>query len=177
MKKLKTTELNRKNLEEYKQAAKLQLVVVLDNLRSMYNVGSIFRTADAFLVKKIILCGITPQPPHREIHKTALGSTESVEWIYYKEIADAVGDLKKQGFQIIGVEQTDETLPLNDFTVDTPGKYALVLGNEINGISDEVMPLLDLCLEIPQYGTKHSLNVSVVAGIVIHYIAGLLIKD
>ena len=185
------SELNRLNIEEFKAKEKISLVVVLDNIRSQHNVGAVFRTSDAFLVEKIYLCGITATPPNREIHKTALGATESVEWEYFEKTTDAVNHLKNQGFSIFALEQAQNSIsflefgrhcePLgeaiqchyrllrltarNDVTRATP--IALILGNEVDGISNEVMPLVDGVLEIPQFGTKHSLNVSVSAGIAI----------
>lgn len=165
-KKLKLEELGRIDVETFKQTEKLPLVVVLDNIRSMHNVGAAFRTADAFLVEKIILCGITPRPPHREIHKAALGATESVDWQYYEGVKEAVIDLKTLGYTVVGIEQTNTSTMITDFTIDRSKKFALVLGNEVEGISDEILTDLDECLEIPQLGTKHSLNVSVCGGIV-----------
>lgn len=165
-KKLKLEELNRIDVETFKETEKTPLVVVLDNVRSMHNVGAVFRTADAFIVEKIVLCGITPAPPHREIHKAALGATESVEWIFTKEITDAVSILKTEGYRIIGIEQTTSSSNIEDFNIDKKQKYALVLGNEVDGLSDDALPLYDAFLEIPQLGTKHSLNVSVCGGIV-----------
>ena len=165
-KKLKLEELGRIDVETFKQTEKIPLVVVLDNVRSMHNVGAVFRTADAFLVEKIILCGITPQPPHREIHKAALGATESVDWIYEKDISTAVENLKKENFKILGIEQTTDSEIITDFVIKKNEKYALVLGNEVDGLSDEALSLYDTFLEIPQLGTKHSLNVSVCGGIV-----------
>lgn len=164
--KLKLEELNRIDVETFKQTEKISLVVVLDNIRSMHNVGATFRTADAFLVQKIILCGITPQPPHREIHKAALGATESVDWSHESDINVTINDLKSQGFEILGIEQTSKSVMISDFTIDKTRKYAVILGNEVEGISDEALPNVDTFLEIPQLGTKHSLNVSVCAGIV-----------
>jgi tRNA G18 (ribose-2'-O)-methylase SpoU len=164
--KLKLEELNRIDVETFKRTEKIPLVVILDNLRSMHNVGATFRTADAFLIEKIILCGITPQPPHREIHKAALGATESVDWAYEKDINTAINDLKSQDFEIIGIEQTSDSQLITDFSIDKSKKYALILGNEVDGISDEALPNIDVFLEIPQLGTKHSLNVSVCGGIV-----------
>jgi tRNA G18 (ribose-2'-O)-methylase SpoU len=166
IKKLKLEELGRIDIETFKKTDKIPLVVVLDNIRSMHNVGAAFRTADAFLVEKIILCGITPQPPHREIHKAALGATESVDWQYYEHVKEAIIDLKTLGYTIIGVEQTTDSVMITDFAIDPNQKYVLVLGNEVEGISDEILTDLDACLEIPQLGTKHSLNVSVCGGIV-----------
>ena len=165
-KKLKLEELGRIDVETFKKTDKIPLVVVLDNVRSMHNVGAAFRTADAFLVEKIILCGITPKPPHREIHKAALGATESVDWQFYESVKEAVIDLKTLGFEIVGIEQTTNSVMITDFEIDKTKKYALVLGNEVEGISDEILTDLDVCLEIPQLGTKHSLNVSVCGGIV-----------
>ncbi|MBF2798754.1 RNA methyltransferase [Riemerella anatipestifer] len=166
-KKLKLEELGRIDIETFKKTSKTPLVVVLDNIRSMHNVGALFRTADAFLIEKIVLCGITPQPPHREIHKAALGATESVDWVYQKDISEAIKELKTQGYNIIGVEQTTDSISLSDFEINPNQKYALVLGNEVEGLSDEALPLYDNFIEIPQLGTKHSLNVSVCGGIVI----------
>ncbi|MGZ5188900.1 MAG: RNA methyltransferase [Kaistella sp.] len=165
-KKLKLEELGRIDVETFKQTQKIPLVVVLDNVRSMHNVGAVFRTADAFLVEKIILCGITPQPPHREIHKAALGATESVDWIYEKSISDALQNLKKENYQIIGIEQTSDSEIITEYAINKDQKYALVLGNEVDGLSEEALSLYDKFLEIPQLGTKHSLNVSVCGGIV-----------
>lgn len=166
-KKLKLEELGRIDVETFKETKKIPLVVVLDNVRSMHNVGAVFRTADAFIVEKIILCGITPVPPHREIHKAALGATESVDWIYEKEISSAINNLKNDSFEIVGIEQTTNSQNIRDYAINPGKKYALVLGNEVDGLSDEALPLYDTFLEIPQLGTKHSLNVSVCAGIVI----------
>lgn len=165
-KKLKLEELGRIDVETFKQTEKIPLVVVLDNVRSMHNVGAVFRTADAFLVEKIILCGITPQPPHREIHKAALGATESVDWIYEKDISTALENLKRENFKILGIEQTTNSEIITDFVIKKNEKHALVLGNEVDGLSDEALSLYDTFLEIPQLGTKHSLNVSVCGGIV-----------
>ncbi|MDQ1804570.1 RNA methyltransferase [Chryseobacterium sp. PTM-20240506] len=164
--KLKLEELNRIDVETFKKVEKIPLIVILDNVRSMHNVGATFRTADAFLIEKIILCGITPQPPHREIHKAALGATESVDWAYENNINTAIRDLKSQGFEIIGIEQTSNSTMITDFTIDKTKKYALILGNEVEGISDEALENIDVFLEIPQLGTKHSLNVSVCGGLV-----------
>ncbi len=164
--KLKLEELNRIDVETFKKTDKIPLTVILDNIRSMHNVGATFRTADAFLIEKIILCGITPQPPHREIHKAALGATESVDWGYEKDIVTAVNDLKSSGYSIIGVEQTTNSRMISDFEIDKSRKYAVVLGNEVDGISDEALRHMDVFIEIPQLGTKHSLNVSVCGGIV-----------
>ncbi len=164
-KKLKLEELGRIDVETFKQTEKIPLIVVLDNVRSMHNVGAVFRTADAFIIEKIVLCGITPVPPHREIHKAALGATESVDWIFEKEISTALQNLKKEGVEIIGIEQTTNSQNIDDFSIQKNKKYALVLGNEVEGLSDETFKSYDAFLEIPQLGTKHSLNVSVCAGI------------
>lgn len=164
--KLKLEELNRIDVETFKKVEKIPLVVVLDNIRSMHNVGATFRTADAFLVQKIILCGITPQPPHREIHKAALGATESVDWSYENDINVIINDLKSQGFEVVGIEQTTNSTMITDFKIDNTKKYAVILGNEVEGISDEALQNIDSFIEIPQLGTKHSLNVSVCGGIV-----------
>jgi tRNA G18 (ribose-2'-O)-methylase SpoU len=165
-KKLKLEELGRIDVETFKQTEKIPLVVVLDNVRSMHNVGAVFRTADAFIVEKIVLCGITPQPPHREIHKAALGATESVDWIYDKNISAALQNLKNENYKIIGIEQTSTSEIMTDYAINREEKYALVLGNEVDGLSDEALSIYDTFLEIPQLGTKHSLNVSVCGGIV-----------
>ena len=165
-KKLKLEELGRIDIETFKQTEKIPLVVVLDNVRSMHNVGAVFITADACIVNKIVLCGITPQPPHREIHKAALGASESVDWIYEKNISDALQNLKNENYKIIGIEQTSTSVLMTDYTIDIAEKYALVLGNEVDGLTDEALPNYDSFLEIPQLGTKHSLNVSVCGGIV-----------
>ena len=165
-KKLKLEELGRIDIETFKQTQKTPLVVVLDNVRSMHNVGAIFRTADAFLIEKVVLCGITPQPPHREIHKAALGATESVDWIYEKDIATALQNLKADNFQILGIEQTSDSKMITDYSINKEEKYALVLGNEVDGLSEDALSKYDAFLEIPQLGTKHSLNVSVCGGIV-----------
>jgi len=167
MRKLKTNELNRLDIEDFKNARKNPIILVLDNIRSLNNIGSVFRTADAFRIEKILLCGITARPPHRDIQKTALGATASVEWQYHESIKYAVQHLKENGYSIIALEQTDESIKLNHFKPETGNKYALVLGNEINGVSDEVVRSADFCVEIPQFGTKHSFNVTVSAGIAI----------
>ena len=167
MRKLKTDELNRVGIEDFKKQEKLPLVVILDNVRSMHNIGSIFRTSDGFSIEKIILCGITAQPPHREIEKTALGATQSIDWIYFKDITEAIRNLKKDAYQIIAIEQAENSTMLNDYIPDRTEKYALIFGNEVNGVSEEAMKLIDLCIEIPQFGTKHSFNIVVSAGIVL----------
>jgi tRNA G18 (ribose-2'-O)-methylase SpoU len=175
MKKLKTHELGRIGIEDFKEADKMPLIVILDDIRSMHNVGSVFRTADAFKIERIILCGITPTPPHREIHKTALGATESVEWIYEKDINEVIIELKKLNYEIIGIEQTDEKFYINQLSIKKDKSYAIVIGNEITGINDQVINAVHKCIEIPQFGTKHSLNVSVAAGIVMYEFAKALI--
>lgn len=167
--KLKLEELGRLDAENFKSSVKIPLTVVLDNVRSMHNVGAIFRTADAFRVEKIILCGITPRPPHREIQKAALGATETVAWIYEKDITTALQNLKQEGHCLVGIEQTTGSRPLDEFSENLSAKpYAVVLGNEVDGLTEESLPLYDAFVEIPQYGTKHSLNVSVCGGIVMH---------
>ena len=163
--KLKLEELGRIDVATFKETEKIPLVVVLNNVRSMHNVGAAFRTADAFLIEKIVLCGITPQPPHREIHKAALGATESVDWIYEEDVEVALQNLKNDGYIVAGIEQTTNSMYLTDYDVVSENKYAVVLGNEVDGISEEALPLCDVLLEIPQLGTKHSLNVSVCGGI------------
>ena len=170
MRKLKLEELERVSIDEYKSKAKIPVVAVLDNIRSAMNVGSVFRTADAFAIEKIIICGISATPPNREITKTAIGSTESVAWEYLENISDAVALLKKEGYIVAGIEQTDASIMLTDYEINV-GKIAVVLGNEVDGVSEEVINELDVCLEIPQFGTKHSLNVSVCAGIVLWELA------
>lgn len=167
MRKLKITEMNRISVEEFHSADKFPLVIVLDNVRSLYNVGSIFRTSDAFRLQEIILCGITAYPPHPEIHKTALGAEDSVKWTYFKDTKDAILRLKSEGFEVLGVEQCEGSTMLQNFCVDKEKKYAVVLGNEVKGVQQNVLDMCDGCLEIPQYGTKHSMNVSVAAGIII----------
>ncbi len=167
MRKLKLDELNRASVSEFKGQEKLPIVVVLDNVRSMHNVGSIFRTCDGFAIEQVCLCGITSQPPHREIEKTALGATQSVNWVYYAEPEQAVEQLRKAGYTIIAIEQAENSIMLNDFEADKGKKYALIFGNEVNGVSEEVMQIIDACIEIPQFGTKHSFNIVVSAGIVL----------
>lgn len=167
MRKLRNEELGRKSIEEYKKSKKNNFVIVLDNIRSMNNVGSVFRTADAFLCEKIFLCGITPKPPHREIHKTALGATESVDWEYFENIREVIENLKKDYYTIVSVEQVENSIFLNDFFPDKEKKYAFVFGNEVNGVAQEIVDISDYCIEIPQFGTKHSVNISVSTGIVV----------
>ena len=166
MQKLSMEALGRKTVIEYKKADKLPIIVVLDNVRSMHNVGSIFRTADAFLIQSIYLCGCTPQPPHRDIHKTALGATETVDWKYYATTLEAVNHLKQQSYKVCAVEQATESIALQNIELNKH-PIAIILGNEVDGVGDEVLSLCDKCIEIPQFGTKHSLNVSVAAGVVL----------
>ncbi|HWD89619.1 MAG TPA: RNA methyltransferase [Mucilaginibacter sp.] len=167
MRKLKLDELNRASVSEFKEQEKLSIVVILDNVRSMHNVGSVFRTCDGFAVEKICLCGITGQPPHREIEKTALGATQSIDWTYYVDPLQAVQELRKDGYIIIAIEQAEKSIMLNEFEAEPSKKYALIFGNEVNGVSEEVMKVIDKCIEIPQFGTKHSFNIVVSAGIVL----------
>ncbi|WP_448528849.1 RNA methyltransferase [Raineya sp.] len=166
MKKLETSEIQRVSSEQFQTLPKNPWVLILDNIRSLHNVGSFFRTADAFAVEKIYLCGITGTPPNREIQKTALGATETVVWEYYEQIKELLLNLKSQNYVIVSVEQTDESISLEKFSVEPQKKYALIFGNEVFGVSPEAIELTDLALEIPQFGTKHSLNVAVSAGIV-----------
>lgn len=163
-------ELHRKNPEQYAKSDKLPVLIVLDNIRSMNNVGSIFRTADAFLIEGIYLCGITAQPPHREIHKTALGATHNVAWTYYPNTMESILDLKQSGYTVFGIEQVENSIKLEKFT-PPEGKTALVFGNEVKGIEQEVLNACDGCIEISQFGTKHSLNIAVTVGIVLWSIA------
>ncbi len=167
MRKLKNEELNRLDIEAFKEVGKTPISIVLDNVRSLNNIGSVFRTADAFLIEKIYLCGITATPPHKDIRKTALGATESVVWEYRRDTLDLVEELKTNGYQIVSVEQADKAEMLNLFSVKKSEKYALVFGNEVQGVSQEVVNNSNRVLEIPQYGTKHSLNISVSVGIVV----------
>jgi tRNA G18 (ribose-2'-O)-methylase SpoU len=170
MRKLAVDEMNRIGIDQFKQLEKTPMVVILDNIRSMNNVGSFFRTADAFRIEQLLLCGITACPPHREITKTALGSTESVDWKYFENTLNGVQWLKENGYLVYAVEQVDEPVFLNEFNWNCTEKIALILGNEVFGVSDEVIPLCDGVLEIPQIGTKHSLNVSVSAGMVMWHL-------
>ena len=168
MRKLANEELNRLSVEDFKKTNKTPLVIVLDNVRSLNNIGSVFRTADAFLLEKIYLCGITATPPHREIHKTALGATDSMDWEYVAETKDCVTQLKQAGYIIISVEQANESVLLQNFQPDfSDKKYALVFGNEVEGVQEAVVTLSDFCIEIPQFGTKHSLNIAVSVGMVV----------
>ena len=167
MRKLKNSELDRLSVDDFKSVAKTPLIIVLDNIRSLNNIGSVFRTSDAFLVEKIYLCGITATPPHKDIHKTALGSTETVAWEYAENTLDLVEKLKSDGVKICSIEQAENARMLNDFTPEQQTTYALVFGNEVKGVSQNVVSASDVVIEIPQFGTKHSLNISVSAGIVI----------
>lgn len=171
MKIKKYTELNRKTVDEFRSAEKIPLVVVLDNVRSMHNVGSVFRTADAFLVNGIRLCGYTPRPPHRDIQKTALGATETVSWQYAEKTVDAIAELKADGYRVFAVEQVEKSIPLQEFSFDKGEKLAIIFGNEVTGIDPDVLALCDGFIEIPQFGMKHSLNISVAAGIVLWELA------
>lgn len=163
--------MGRKSVEQFRDSHKMPLVVVLDHVRSLYNVGSVFRTSDAFLVHGICLCGITARPPHPEIHKTALGAEDSVEWKYFERTQDAVKWLKEEGYTVLAIEQCEGSTMLQDFLPDKDKKYAVILGNEVKGVQQEVVDMCDGCIEIPQFGTKHSMNVSVTAGIIIWSIA------
>ena len=171
MKKLRTIEMQRLTVEQFREAEKLLLVVVLDDVRSMHNVGSVFRTGDAFRIERVCLCGITSTPPSTEIHKTALGAEDSVSWSYCGNALEAVEALKAEGYEILSVEQAHGSTMLQDFMPLSGKKYAVVLGNEVKGVHQEVVDASDGCLEIPQFGTKHSLNVSVAAGIIIWHFA------
>ena len=167
MKKLKNSELNRKDIQDFKKAKKTPLIVVLDNIRSLNNIGSVFRTSDAFLIEKIYLCGITAKPPHKDIHKTALGATDSVAWEYREDTLTLIKELHKENIQTIAIEQADKSVMLQDFTPKKETKYAIIMGNEVKGVQQEVVSKADYVIEIPQYGTKHSLNISVTTGIVL----------
>ena len=167
MRKLENKELERKSVEDFKEAKKTPIIIILDDIRSLHNIGSVFRTADAFLIEKIYLCGITAVPPHKEIHKTALGATETVAWEYQKEVTEVIKNLKRDNVSVLTIEQVENATFLQNFKVDTPKKYALVFGNEVYGVSQKAIELSDGSIEIPQLGTKHSLNISVSAGIVI----------
>jgi tRNA G18 (ribose-2'-O)-methylase SpoU len=167
MRKLNITELNRINKEEFKKSEKLPLIIILDNVRSLHNVGSVFRSSDAFRVESIYLCGITATPPQAEIHKTALGAEDTVDWKYYEKTQDAVIELKEEGVEVLAIEQVEGSIMLQNFVPQPNKKYAIVFGNEVKGVQQEVVDMCDNCIEIPQFGTKHSLNVSVTAGILI----------
>ena len=166
MRKLKITELNRLSQGDFKEAKKTSLIVVLDNVRSLHNVGSVFRTADAFLIEAVYLCGITAAPPHAEIHKTALGAEDTVDWKYFENTLDAIKELKQKRYHVAAVEQAENSILLDQLVLENE-KYAVVLGNEVKGVAQEVMNQCDSCIEIPQFGTKHSLNVSVTSGIIL----------
>lgn len=172
MRKLLNSELERMTPDQYRQVVKNPIVIVLDNVRSLMNVGSVFRTADAFRIESIYLCGITGTPPHREINKTALGATESVPWKYYGETTAAIGELRDSGYKIVSVEQAEGAISLGALSFNEEDRFAIVLGHEITGVSQEVIDISDICIEIPQFGTKHSLNIAVAAGIVIWEMAG-----
>lgn len=174
MRKLNVIEMNRISAEEFRAAEKIPLVVVLDHIRSLYNVGSIFRTSDAMRLAGICLCGITATPPNVEIHKTALGAEDTVEWKYYQKTEDAVTMLRKQGYTILSIEQCQGSTMLQDFHPDITKKYAIIMGNEVKGVQQHIVDMSDGCLEIPQFGTKHSMNVSVTAGMVIWHICSQL---
>lgn len=167
MRKLANEELNRLDVEGFKKVEKTPLILVLDNIRSLNNIGSVFRTADAFLIQKIYLCGITAKPPHKDIHKTALGATESVEWEYVDHTLETVERLKKDGVQVISMEQADKAVQLQDFEVQSDMAYALIFGNEVKGVAEEVVAASHTVIEIPQFGTKHSLNIAVSVGVTV----------
>lgn len=167
MRKLLNNELNRLSIEEFKKAEKIPLIIVLDNIRSQHNIGAVFRTSDAFLIEKVYLCGITATPPNAEIHKSALGAESTVEWKYFQHTIEAMAELTMSGYTVISIEQADGAIELSNFEVDKSKKYAVVFGNEVKGVLQEVVSKSNYCVEIAQYGTKHSLNISITAGIVI----------
>lgn len=167
MRRLLNSELGRKSIQEVKSSEKSPFVIILDNVRSQSNVGSIFRTADAFLVEAVYLCGITGKPPSREIQKTALGATESIAWKYFEETSEAVIELRAKGYRIVAVEQAEGSVELQNMKIDGGEKYALIFGNEVNGVDQNILNLCDQCIEIPQFGMKHSFNIAVSAGIVL----------
>jgi tRNA G18 (ribose-2'-O)-methylase SpoU len=167
MKKLSMSDLNRLSTEEFRGSDKMTVVIVLDDVRSAYNVGSIFRTADAFRIEKICICGISARPPHKDISKTALGATESVDWKYYPGAVEAVNELKDEGYRIFTIEQADESISLENFDPGKGSKLAIIFGHEVFGVKDELLSMSDGCIEIPQFGTKHSFNVAISAGIVL----------
>ena len=167
MRKLENSELARKSIETFKNSKKTPLILVLDDIRSLHNIGSVFRTADAFLIEKIFLCGITATPPNKEIHKTALGATETVAWEHHEDVLEVITKLKKDNVTTLAIEQVESAVFLQNFKVEKNKKYALVFGNEVYGVSQDAVALCDGCIEIPQLGTKHSLNISVSAGIVV----------
>ena len=176
LRKLKITEMNRLTVEEFKEADKLPLVVVLDEVRSLHNIGAVFRTSDAFLVNRIYLCGITATPPNAEMHKTALGAEHTVDWKYCETTQEAVNELHSNGYTVLAIEQCEGSTMLGDLHLDKDKKYAIVMGNEVKGVQQDVVNSCDGCIEIPQYGTKHSLNVSVTTGIVLWEFANKLIS-
>ena len=165
--KLKNSELDRKTPEDFKASKKTPLIIILDNIRSLNNIGSVFRTADAFLIEKIYLCGITAKPPHKDIHKTALGATDSVDWEYVENTIDLVKKLKSENVEILSIEQAEDSVSLENFETQENTIYAIVFGNEVKGVSQEVVSVSDTVIEIPQFGTKHSLNISVSCGVVV----------
>ena len=167
MRKLENKELDRKSIKDFKEAKKTPVIIILDDIRSLHNIGSVFRTADAFLIEKIYLCGITAIPPHKEIHKTALGATETVTWEYQKEVTTVIQNLKKEKIKVFAIEQVENAIFLQNFKVKNTERYAIVFGNEVYGVSQKAIELFDGSIEIPQIGTKHSLNISVSAGIVV----------
>ena len=167
MRKLENSELERKSVEDFKTASKTPLIIVMDDIRSLHNIGSVFRTADAFLLEKIYLCGITATPPHKEIQKTALGATETVAWEHSKSVIDVIKQLQSENVTVLAIEQVEQAYLLDEFKIDSSKKYALVFGNEVYGVSQEAVALCEGCIETPQLGTKHSLNIAVSAGIVI----------
>ncbi|APG66006.1 RNA methyltransferase [Tenacibaculum todarodis] len=167
MRKLKNNELGRITVDEFKAVKKTPIIVVLDNIRSLNNVGSVFRTSDAFLIEKIYLCGITATPPNKDIHRTALGATESVDWEYAEDTLSVIQKLKDSNIKVLAIEQAENSTKLNDFTPEKNQKYAIVMGNEVKGVQQEVVSSADGCIEIPQLGTKHSLNISVTTGVVL----------
>jgi tRNA G18 (ribose-2'-O)-methylase SpoU len=167
MRKLLNKELERKSLEQFRETEKSPFIIILDNVRSQSNVGSIFRTADAFLTEAIYLCGITSCPPHREIQKTALGATESVNWKYFQTTSEAINELRGKGYKIVAVEQAEGSVQLQDLNIEKNTRYALVFGHEVNGVDQDIVNMCDLCVEIPQFGTKHSFNIAISAGIVL----------
>lgn len=168
MRKLNMDELNRVSVDKFNELVKLPVICILDNIRSQHNIGSIFRTSDAFRITEMYLCGITATPPNREINKSALGATESVKWQYYADTCTAIGQLQKSGYKVVAVEQAAGSIMLEDYMYTSNENIALVFGNEVDGVSDEVMEMVDACIEIPQFGTKHSFNVSVTAAIVLY---------
>ncbi|MGC6432090.1 MAG: RNA methyltransferase [Jejuia sp.] len=167
MRKLKNSELDRLSVSEFKKIKKTPIIVILDNIRSLNNIGSVFRTCDAFLIEKIYLCGITARPPHKDIHKTALGSTETVDWEYAENTLELLHKLKSNGIKVCAIEQAENATMLKDFKVENNTKYALIFGNEVKGVSQDVVSASDAVIEIPQFGTKHSLNISVSCGVVV----------